>query len=333
MKTVRVGLLGTGAISQVVHLPILTQIPGAEVGAVYDVNVAKARTLADRFGVQRVYDSENEVWKDDELDAVVICTPSHLHEEQVRAGLESGKFVFVEKPLALSAEGSQRILDTDGSRTHLMVGMNDRFRPDASALKTFMTGGELGKVFYLRAGWLNRRVTQGRLTWRQRRARAGGGVLMDLGVQLLDLALWLLDYPEPKRIVAHFHRKPSVEVEDSAVLLLELEGGTALNLEVTWSLISKQERQYMHLLGTEGTGSIGPLRVFKELNEELVDVTPQLVPGRENQYTASYRQELSRFLELVRGDREPEPPVEQITLLRIIDAAYQSAERGEEVRF
>jgi predicted dehydrogenase len=333
MNTVRVAVLGTGAIAQIVHLPILTRMRGVSVTGVFDSDRRKAGTLAERFGVERTYRSEEELWSDPELDAVVVCTPSHLHEEQVRTGLQAGKFVFCEKPLALSTSSSERILETEGARERLMVGMNERFRPDASALKSFVAGGELGDPFYLRAGWLNRRAGGGRANWRLRRERSGGGALMDLGFQLLDLALWLLDYPEPQRLVAHTHRSPGAEVEDSAALLLELENDRIVNLEVTWSLISKQERQYLHLLGSSGSGSLAPLRVYKELDGELADVTPQLPPGREHQYTASYRQELARFLELVRGEREPIPPLEQVALLRIIDAAYESAEQRREVRF
>ena len=80
-----------------------------------------------------------------------------------------------------------------------MVGMNQRFRPDAAALKTFVSGGELGEVYYLRAGWLNRRAARARRTWRQRKAGAGGGALMDLGIQMLDLSLWILDFPAARR--------------------------------------------------------------------------------------------------------------------------------------
>lgn len=328
----RIAVIGAGAIAQVAHLPILSRMKGVELVGLHDSDRAKARTLADRFGIERVYRSVDEMWEDEELQAVVIATPNNLHEEQVSAGLQAGKFVFCEKPLALSADGARRVLASPGADSRLLVGMNQRYRPDAAALKTFVVGGELGDVHYLRAGWLNRRPGRGRRTWRQRKAGAGGGVLMDLGIQMLDLCLWLLDYPRAERIVAHVHRGAGSEVEDSAVLLVHLEAKRVINLEVTWGLLSERERQYVHLMGTEGAGSLGPFKVLKELESGLLDVTPQLAPGRENQFTASYRQELVAFAEAVRGERDLDAASEQLALMQLVDAAYRSAQEGAEVR-
>lgn len=330
---VRVAVLGAGSIAQVAHLPILTRMRGVEVTALFDSDRAKARTIADRFGVATVHRTIEELWEDDDVQAVIVCTPSHLHEEQTRAALRSGKFVLCEKPLALDAAGAKRVLKTKGATERLMIGMNQRFRPDSIALKSFVAGGELGDVFYVRAGWLNRLVGSRRRTWRYKKKGAGGGALMDLGIQMLDLCLWLLDYPEPQRIVAHVHSRSGEEVEDSAVLLLHLAGDRVVNLEVTWGLLSDRERQYVHVLGSGGSGSLGPLKVYKELDSGLTDVTPQLAPGRENQYTASYRQELAAFLDVVRGEQENRTPREQVTLMSVTEAAYRSAETGAEVRF
>jgi predicted dehydrogenase len=330
-KPVRIGVLGTGAIAQVSHLPILSRMKGVELAGVADTDRAKAKTIAQRFGVPRIATSAEEMLAWDDLDAVVVCTPSHLHQEHVIAALEAGKYVLCEKPLALTSAGAEQILATPGASDRLVVGMNQRFRADALTLKPFIAGGELGEIFYLRTGWLNRRVGRGRLSWRQRRARAGGGVLMDLGFQMLDLALWLLDYPEPKRVVAHLHRTPGMEVEDSAVLLLYLEGHRVINLEVTWNLQSPRERQFLSLLGSMGSAALSPLDVTKELDGELHDVTPQLSASRENPFTASYRQEMANFAEIVRGEKAATAPVEQVTLLKVLEAAYRSDEEGRDV--
>jgi predicted dehydrogenase len=331
-RPVQVAVVGTGAIAQVAHLPILTRTRGVQVAGLFDADRSTARTIAGRFGVPTVYDSIEALLEDEAVQGVIVCTPSNVHEEQTIAALEAGKFVLCEKPLALNEAGAKRVLAHEGADERLMVGMNQRFRPDAVALKSFVSGGDLGEVFYLRAGWLNRRSPSGHRTWRQRKAGAGGGALMDLGLQMLDLSLWMLDYPEPERISAHVHAG-SGEVEDSAVILLHLAGGRVLNLEVTWALRSERERQYVHVLGTSGSGSLGPLRIYKELGSGLTDLTPQLAPGRENQYTASYRQQLAAFLELIRGERANESPREQAALLRITEAAYRSAQKGSEVRF
>lgn len=329
-RTVRLAVLGTGAIAQVVHLPILSRMRGVEVAAVVDVDRAKTRTIAGRFGVEGVHTSHDAVLADPTVDAVVICTPSHLHEAHVREALSAGKYVLCEKPLALTADGVERILAEEGADRRLMVAMNQRFRPDASALKAFVSGGELGEVFFLKAGWLNRRLGRSGRGWRHKRA-TGGGAMMDLGIQMVDLALWLLDYPAVERVSARTRREPGAEVEDFAMLILRLAGDRMVSVEVTSNLLAERDRQFLHLMGSSGSGSLSPLTVYKDLESGLADVTPALPPGRENHFTASYRQELQYFVEVVRGDREAELPGEHVALMRLMAAAYRSAEEGREV--
>jgi predicted dehydrogenase len=323
---VRVGVLGLGAIAQVVHLPVLAEIADVELVAVCDADKPKAKAIAARFGIPHVFDSDDSVFRSDLVDALVICTPSHLHEPQAIAALEAGKHVLVEKPLALSAEACARVVAAaDKANKVLMVAMNNRFRPDSLALKPFVDGGELGEVFLARGAWLNRKVRVVRPTWRHKKATAGGGAMMDLGVQTLDLAMWLLGSPRVKSICTHFHTMEGMEVEDSAAIIVRLENGGGITLTVSWSLVADRDRHYMRLLGTRGSGAISPLGVFKEVEHGLLDVTPSIIAGRENVYTASYRAELSHFAAACRGLVQEEPPREQIELMRIVSLGYQSA--------
>jgi predicted dehydrogenase len=302
---------------------------GVEIAAVTDRDAHTARTIADRYG-SRAMEAER-LWNDDSIQAVVVSTPSHRHEENVCDALRAGKYVLCEKPLALTAEGVERILATEGASDRLLVGMNQRFRADARALRSFVVSGELGEVYYLKTGWLSRTKPTGRLrSWRQMR-QAGGGALMDLGLQMLDLALWTFGYPKPLRVSAHTHTPAGVEVEDAAALLLRLEGDRLINLEVTWSLIARRDRQFMHLLGTGGSGSLAPLQVFRQMDSGLVDVAPSLPPATESVFTASYRNELQHFVEVVRGERTVGAPREHVRLMRIMDAAYRSATEGLEI--
>lgn len=326
---VRVAVLGAGSIAQIVHLPILSRMRGVQVAAIADRDAHTARTIAKRFEVPAVATDFEEVLTDD-VDAVVVCTPSNRHEDHVRAALRAGKYVLCEKPLALTADGVASLLQEPGADERLVVAMNQRYRPDAVALRQFVTGGELGDVYYLRTGWLNRYRPRGR-TWRERKATAGGGAFMDLGLQMLDLALWTLDYPTPERVSAHMYSRPGSEVEDAAMLVVSLEGNRVVNLECTWNLLAQRDRQYLNLLGSTGSGSLSPLAVFKEMPAGLVEVTPAVPATRENLFTASYRNELAQFIEVVRGDREAASPREHLALMRLVEAAYRSAQDGREV--
>ncbi len=329
--SVRVAVLGAGSIAQVVHLPILTRMRGVEVAAVVDKDPRAARTIAERFGIAGGARDTEDVLGDASVDAVVVCTPSHRHEDNVRDALRAGKFVLCEKPLALTADGVGRILAETGAEARLQVAMNQRFRADARALRSFVQSGELGEVFYLKAGWLNRAQPRGR-SWRAEKKAAGGGAFMDLGLQMLDLALWMLGHPRAERITAQMHRAKGSEVEDAAALLLRLEGDRVINLEASWNLLSARDRQFLHVLGSAGSGSLTPLAVYREMATGLTEVTPQLPPSRENVFTASYRNELQHFVSLVRGAVGPDAPArEHVQLLRLVEAAYRSAEERREV--
>jgi predicted dehydrogenase len=333
-REIRVGMLGLGAIAQVVHLPILTQIEGVRLMAVCDADHAKARAIANRFGIPRVHSNDEQVVRSDDLDAIVICTPSHLHEAQAIAALESGKHVLVEKPLALDAASADRVIRAAArAERTLMVAMNNRFRPDTVALKPFAQGGELGEIFIVRGAWLNRKTRVVRPTWRHRKATAGGGAMMDLGVQTLDLALWIVGFPRVASIMAHMHQGEGMEVEDTAAMLVRLQNGGVITLTVSWSLVSERDRHYLRVLGTRGSANISPLGVYKEVETGLLDVTPNLPVGRENPYTASYRQELTHFMQVVSGELPPaDLPWEQVELMRIVALAYQSARELKEIQ-
>ncbi|HEX8907114.1 MAG TPA: hypothetical protein VF771_19845, partial [Longimicrobiaceae bacterium] len=96
-------------------------------------------------------------------------------------------------------------------------------------------------------------------------------------------------------------------------------------------LIARRDRQFMHLLGTGGSGSLSPLQVFRQMDSGLVDVAPSLPPGTENIFTASYRNELQHFVEVARGEQMLRAPDEHVRLMRIMDAAFRSAAEGREI--
>lgn len=328
----RIGVLGTGAISQTLHLPILTGRDDVRVAAVSDADRRKARTIAERFGVSRVL-GETEILDDPELEALVISTPNHLHQRQAIAALEAGKHVLVERPLAFTGRGVEEVLDAaERAGKAVAVGVSHRYRPDVGALRSFVAGGELGDIYAVRGAWLNRTIPLARVTWRQRLEEAGGGALMDLGVQALDLCLWLVDYPEVERVTA-VTRAGEHEVEDSASLMMVAEGGVTFQVEVTSNYYADDDRHYVRVMGSEGSGSLPPLQVQKQLGGRPMDVTPErpAARSRENPFTSAYRRQLDHFVRTVSGEAAAPLPREQVRLMTLVEAAYRSAERGREV--
>jgi len=328
---IRVGVVGAGAIAQLAHLPLLSKLRGAQLVALCDNDRPKARALADRFDVPDVFTDIEDLLEFDELDAVVVATPNHLHEPHVLAALAAKVHVLCERPLSLSARGVERILAA-ATRVDrkVFVANNHRFRSDVQALDRFLRGGELGKLTGIRAGVYQPRIRHE--GWRARRAEAGGGAFFDQGLPMVDLAMWLADYPAPVRVWAHMDRPRGTAVEESALVTLECDTGVAFTFDISWAYVGYEERWWFETLSSRGSARLAPLRVVKELNAKPTDVSPGGAAARESSFNQSYRAELAHFLSVVREETPYEAPTDQIILHKVIEAAYRSADEGKEVK-
>ncbi len=331
-EPVRVGLIGAGAIVQVAHLPVLTKLKNVEVMAICDPDLPKARALAERFHIKDVFDDIEDLLDHEQLDALLVATPNHLHEPHVMAGLTAGCHVLVEKPGSLTAAGEQRIGRIAERKNRLvMVGMTHRYRPDALAVRSFIQSGELGTIDSIRGSWHVSRPARSPLGWRTRKDEAGGGAMLDLGLTMVDLCLWLAGTLTPTRVTANLTRAGERGVEHSGSAMIVCEEGVAIQVDVTWRHIGQRERFGVGIRGSKGTAGINPLHVWKEMNGVPQDVTPTGGLSRESVFTASFRAEWAHFLAAIAGEVEVPKLTEHITLLKVIGAIYRSAAEGREV--
>jgi predicted dehydrogenase len=332
-ERLRVGIVGGGAITQVAHLPVLKKLKSTEVVALCDTDLPKARALADRFGVKDAFDDVEDLLRSEMLDAVVICTPNHLHESHILAALSANVHILVEKPLAMSAAAAQRIIRAAEKRDRVvMVGMNHRYRPDVQIVRSFVQGGELGRIESVRGSWHVFRPGRTQLGWRQRRDQSGGGAMLDLGLSVLDLGMWLAGNPKPVRVSASLDtegRDRSVEQAGSAFVVCE--DAISLFVDVTWRHLGAGERFGVGLRGTKGTAAINPLTVWKELHGVPTDVSPTSSGSRENPFTASYRAEWAHFAAAIVGEAKAPDLQEHLVLHKVVDAIYRSALDGRDV--
>lgn len=332
-ERLKVGIVGGGAIAQVAHLPVLKKMRGVDVQAICDTDQPKARALADRFGVKDAFDDIEELLRYEALDAVVICSPTHLHESHILAALSANLHVLVEKPLAMSATSAQRIIRlVEKYDRVLMVGVNHRYRPDVQIVRSFVQSGELGNIESVRGSWHVFRPGRAQLGWRQRRDQAGGGAMLDLGLSILDLGLWLGGSSTPTRVSASLDpagRERSVEQSGSAFVVCD--NGMSIFVDVTWRHLGEGERFGVGLRGSKGTAGINPLNVWKELHGVAVDVSPTGSVSRENAFTASYRAEWAHFQAAIAGEAKIPSLQEHLTLHKVLDAIYRSAFDGRDV--
>jgi predicted dehydrogenase len=151
MEKIKIALVGCGNVGQVIHLPILKKMHDVEIAAVVDPDERKAKAVALRFGIPQTFKTIDAMLNSSigsEISAVDICTSTDQHKSAAIAAMEAGKDALVEKPIARTLKEAKEITDCAKKYDRkLMVGMNNRFRPDTMILKSFIENGELGKYF------------------------------------------------------------------------------------------------------------------------------------------------------------------------------------------
>ena len=330
-EKVRVGIIGLGAIAQVIHLPILSKLREVDLVSLCDVHKSKAKHLAERYGVKRVYSDPETMLKNEEIDAVDVCTPTNSHRDLALLAIKSNADALVEKPIARNYGEAVEIAEAARkNKRKVMVGMNNRFRPDSMVLKSFVENGELGKIFYVKSGWLRKQSVSS--PWFMRKEQSGGGVFLDLGLAVMDLALWLVGFPEVKRVTASKYSLVTKNVEDSCTSMITMKNGLTLVVEASWSFRTESDFFYCDLFGTEGSARVNPLRINKQMHGNLVNVTPTKIETSKNLYKRSYESELKHFIGAVRGLHPLLSSADEaVKRMKIVDAIYKSAEKGKEV--
>jgi predicted dehydrogenase len=279
-------------------------------------------------------------------DAVSVCVPNVYHRELVLGCLEAGAHVLCEKPLACSvAEAKEMFGAADKAGKKLMAAQNFRWQDNSRAIRRIIDSGDMGEIYYGEATALRRMgiPTWGLFHYKQ---HSHGGAMLDVGVHMLDLAIYLMNNPKPVRVSAHmaakFGKRPEIaklhrsawdpekfDVEDFAVALVHFENGGSLLLRTSWATHIDAETFSVRVVGTEAGATTTPPRVFRNHAGVPVDEYLQVPQG---EWTASYTREIRHWLDVVAGKAEPLVREEEtLNVQRIIDAAYRSAEEGRDV--
>ncbi len=331
MQKINIGIIGLGSISQVMHLPILSKNPDVEILGICDKDKSKTKVLAEKYKIKNYYSDYKELLKNDEITGVIVATPTDSHTELTIAALEAGKDVLVEKPIARNFSEAKLMNDKAKElKKKLMVGMNNRFRPDAMLLKTLIQKGEIGNIFYIKSGWLKKQSTLEK--WFTQKEKSGGGVFLDHGIVLLELSLWMLGFPEVKSVQATFCSQETKKVEDFSFAMIKLANNTTLTIEVSWTMLMENDFLYCNMFGTEGSALLNPLKIQKLMQGNIINLTPAKIDKSPNYYKKSIENELKYFINALKGLT---PVVssgdEAVKRMMVVDAIYKSAETDREI--
>ena len=225
------GFSGLGWLGESL-LKDLPAFPSLRLAAVQDARPELAQSIAQRYGSPWHGSDYDALLSAPEVDAVVICTPNALHVPQAQAALSAGKHVLVQKPLALSRADARATLDLAAQQHRLLfVDYTYRFLETVRVLRASVEH----RPKRVRAAFHNIYGPGQEKTWFFDPRLSGGGALVDLGVHLLDLALWLLEPESVTLIDAELTHALGLPVEDAARLRLSLDAEIAFDLAVSWN--------------------------------------------------------------------------------------------------
>jgi len=354
-EQLRVGVIGCGA--GLFHLEGYADEPRVKVEALAGLDTDRCHSLAARFNIPRVYRDYRELLEQDDIDAVSIAVPNSLHATVAIAALEAGKHVLIEKPLARSeAEGQLMVEAAERTGKILAIAFQRRSRHDIEIVRDQVQSGAFGRVYYSKAFWMRRSGIPGWGSWFTSKEAAGGGPLIDLGVHVLDMALYVLGNPTVVSVSAATYAEigpqglgnwvgrtqgfvpeghKGYEVEDLATAFLRLEDGGTLLLEASWASFTEMDDDFgVQFYGSKGGARIfsekyadtGTLRLFSRIGDTTQDSNPKLASRKGHSFI------IRGFVDGILDGKPVSPDGrEGLDRVRLIDAIYRSAELGKEI--
>ena len=346
---VKIGIIGLGAIGEV-HGDTYASLGGAHIAAVCDLDAKRLAALGDKWKAPSRFTDYRELLASD-IDGVSVCVSNAWHRDVAVAALEAGKHVLLEKPISLNCQEAMDICRAEAaSKARIQVGMVNRQRPEVRLLRDWIEDGCLGEVYHMRSVWIRRRGVPGLGTWFTSKKASGGGPLIDLGVHMFDLPMYLSGHWHPSRISAmsytkfgsrmeeykyvHMHAGPPnlagvFDVEDYSTGFVRFHDRATMSFEISWAA-NAHEEQYVEILGDKAGARVmngQPLHILTEHQGRIADIAPKY-----DELANPWVSQMERFLSLCRGKGPPAATAaEGLTVMRLIDAIYTSSQERREV--
>ena len=344
----KVGVVGTGDIAKAQHLPYWQELQ--EEGRVVVVGVCdlvkeRAEAAKEKFDAIKAYQDYKRMLREDHYDVIDVCTQNRWHCPVAVDALGSGAHVLVEKPMAMKAKECEAMIQAARkAKRKLMVAQHMRFEASSEKLKAVVERGDLGEVYTASARCLRRRGIPG---WGKFHIREEslGGPLIDIGVHVMDLCLWLMGCPKPIAASGKVYRMfgdrkdlcngewganyppKEFDVEDYATALVRFEKGVTMSVECSWAANIPKTYGVVSVLGDKAGICTEPLGVYGYEEGALTSTQFDWLPDQEG-----HRMEIRHFIECVDTARPVRvQPAESLRVQKIIDAIYESSRRNKEV--
>jgi len=338
MNKLRWGVIGAGGIADRRTIPGMMMAEHAELVAVMEIDPEHAEQLRQKYHAKRAYVSEAELLADPEVDAVYIASPVVMHAKQARMAAEAGKHILLEKPIGMTSEEGQQVLDHCAEKNvKIAAGLMMRFGAHANNMKAAIADGKIGQVvsgysqFTL---WLPDQANN----WRQVKEKSGGGCMMDMGVHTIDL----VEYISGMRVTQVASLNETItfhyNVEDTSTVLLRLENGAQYVVQTNFNIPDEAARWRLEFFGTKGR-LMGDTMIGQDdggtLNAVFLDENSAYDAAQvhadsagiwlDGQFGNLYTREIDSFSMSVLYD-EPliAPASDALHIQRIMEAAYLS---------
>lgn len=350
MEKVKIALVGAGNIAKV-HIDAYKNVPEAEVYAICDFNKETLDETAEKYGITRKYTDLDTMLKElPELDAADVCVWNCNHAECSIKALNAGLHVMCEKPMAYNTEEAIKMKEAaDKNGKLLMVAFVRRFDDTTRVALDFIGKDYLGEIYYSKAQYVRRHGNPG--GWFSDKSKSGGGPVIDIGVHVIDLTRYLMGSPKPVSVYATVQSKlgnrmylnnhvgwtpkdakpddPNT-VEDFSSALIRYDNGAVTHLEAAFD-INGENINKCQLYGTKGGMDLTKgVKLYTEHNNYIADIDIDTNLLKDS--CELFQSEMQHFVDCILGKAECRAKAEDgITVMKILDAIYESGRTGHEV--
>ncbi|TVY08007.1 Gfo/Idh/MocA family protein [Paenibacillus cremeus] len=343
----KVALIGNGQVAEKVHIAYYNTREDIEIVAVVGATEENVKQFAARHNIPSFYTNAEEMYLVEKPDIISVCTPNRFHFDNVMQALKHNCDVLCEKPPAISAEDAKKMFEYAKQKGKILAyNFHHRFADDVTELKNKIDQGILGEIYFVKVTALRRNAIPGWGTFINKEAQ-GGGPLIDIGIHMLDAAMYVLGYPKVKKVTAKLFQKIGIKksegafgswdpkkytVEDSLFSYIELENGGLIQLETSFALnlkLDAREKTIMNveLCGDEAGATMFPAEIYKDDKGELVSLFKREAAD-EDRHTKSMQAFVNRCLG---GNDRLADGEEGYSIQKLVETIYQSAEKNESV--